>query len=91
MDTIDISISNEKITKTKRTYKNLDEMSLQKNYLRIIKYALDYSDNSRSLANFLKIRGERDTYIGSICINLFKSFITNKQRLFILRRELITK
>ena len=91
MDVTNISISNEKITKTKKTYKNLDEISLQKNYLRTIKYALDYSDNSRSLTNFLKIKGEKCAYIGSIYINLFESFITSKQNLFILRRELIAK
>ncbi len=33
MDTTNNSILNGKITKTKRTYKNLDEMFLQKNYL----------------------------------------------------------
>src|SRR6266699_1050656 len=91
MDTTDISISNGKTTKTKRTYKNLDEMSLQKNYLRIIKYALNYSNNNRSPANFLKTRGEKDAYIGPIYINLFENLITNKKSLLILRKELTAK
>src|SRR6266566_3015678 len=91
MDTIGISTSNEKITKTKRIYKNLDEMSLQKNYLQTIKYALDNSDNSRSLANLLKTRGKKGAYIDLIYINLFENFITNKQSLLIFRKELTTK
>ncbi len=78
MDVIDISISNGKIIKTKRIYKNLDEMFLQKNYLQIIKYILDYSDNNRSLTSFLKIKRKKDTYIGPIYINLFKSLIISK-------------
>ena len=77
--------------KTKRIYGNLDEMSLQKNYLRIIKYALNYFDNSKSLASLLKIRGEKGAYIGPICINLFENFIMNKQSFFILRKELTAK
>ncbi len=77
--------------KTKKTYRNLDKMSLQKNYLRIIKYTLNYSDNSKSSPNFLKTRGKRGGCIGLIRINLFESFIINKQNLFILRKELITK
>src|SRR6266699_2727786 len=91
MDVTSNSISSGKITKTKRTYGNLDEMSLQKNYLRTMKYALDYSDNSRSSANFLKIRGEKGAYIGLIYISLFENLITSKQGLFILRRELTAK
>ena len=43
-----------------------------------MKYALNYSDNSKSSANFLKIKGEKGAYIDPIYINLFKSFITNK-------------
>ena len=77
--------------KMKRIYKNLDKMSLQKNYLQIIKYALDYSNNSRFSANFLKIKGEKGVYIGSIYISLFESFITNKQNFLILRKELTAK
>ncbi len=77
--------------KTKRIYRNLDEMSLQKNYLQIIKYTLNYFDNSKSLASLLKIRGEKDAYIGSIYINLFENFIMNKQSFFILRKELTAK
>ncbi len=84
MNVIDIFISSGKITKTKKTYRNLDEMSLQKNYLRTIKYTLNYSDNSRSLANFLKIKGEKGIYIGPIYISLFESFIISKQSFFIL-------
>ncbi len=91
MNTIGISISNEKIIKTKKTYKNLDEIFLQKNYLQTIKYALDYSNNSKSLANFLKTKGERGIYIGLIRINLFENFITNKQSFFIFRKELTAK
>ncbi len=91
MNTIDNSTSNGKITKTKKTYRNLDEISLQKNYLRIIKYTLDYSNNSRSSTSFLKTREKKDTYIGPIYISLFKNFIMNKQNLLILRKELITK
>ncbi len=53
-------------------------MSLQKNYLQIIKYTLDYSNNSRFLTNLLKIKGEKNICIGFICISLFESFITNK-------------
>ncbi len=56
-----------------------------------MKYTLDYSDNNRSSMSFLKTRGEKDTYIGPICINLFESFITSKQSLLILRKKLITK
>ena len=78
MNTTNIFISNKKITKTKKIYKNLNEMSLQKNYLRIIKYALNYSDNNRSLANLLKTKGEKGAYIDLICINLLESFITSK-------------
>ncbi len=33
MDAINIFILNRKITKMKKTYRNLDEMFLQKNYL----------------------------------------------------------
>ncbi len=33
MDTTSISILNEKTIKTKKTYKNLNKMFLQKNYL----------------------------------------------------------
>ncbi len=91
MDAIGNSISSGKIIKTKRIYENLDEMSLQKNYLRIMKYILDYSDNSRFLTSLLRIRGERGVYIGPICISLFESFIMSKQGLFILRRELMAK
>ena len=91
MDVIGISISNRKIIKTKRIYRNLNEMFLQKNYLQIIKYVLDYSDNNRSLTDFLKIKGEKDVYINLIYINLFESFIMNKQSFFIFRRKLITK
>ncbi len=58
-------------------------MSLQKNYLQTIKYALDYSDNSRSSTSFLKTKGKRNTYIGLIYINLFENLITSKQSLFI--------
>ncbi len=57
-------------------------MSLQKDYLQIIKYTLDYSDNNRSPTNFLKIKKKKDAYIDPIRINLFKNFITNKQSLF---------
>ncbi len=78
MDVIDISILNRKTTKMKKTYRNLDEMSLQKNYLQIIKHILDYSDNSKSSTNFLKTKGEKSIYIGPIYINLFENFITNK-------------
>jgi len=91
MDVISISILNRKIIKTKKTYENLDKISLQKNYLWIMKYTLNYSDNNRSLTSFLKIKGEKGTYIGPICINLFESFITSKQSLFILRKELTAK
>src|SRR6266566_6912197 len=91
MDVTNNSISNGKTTKTKRTYRNLNEISLQKNYLRTIKYALDYSNNNRSSANLLKIRGEKDVYIGSIYINLFESFIINKQGFFILQKKLTVK
>src|SRR6266699_1948946 len=91
MDTTNISTSNEKTTKTKKTYGNLDEISLQKNYLRIIKYALDYSNNSRSSTNFLKTKKKRGIYIGPIYINLFESFITSKQGLLIFRKELTAK
>src|SRR6266699_5311182 len=91
MDATDISTSNGKTTKTKRTHGNLDEMSLQKNYLRTMKHALDYSDNSRSPANFLGTRGERGTYIGPIRINLFENLITSKQGLLILRKKLTAK
>ncbi len=91
MDATNISISNGKITKMKKIYRNLDKMSLQKNYLQIMKYILDYSDNNRSLMNLLKIKGEKDIYIGLIYINLFKSFIINKQSLFIFRKELTMK
>ena len=66
-------------------------MFLQKNYLRIMKYALDYSDNSRSPANFLKTKGEKGACIGPICISLFESFITSKQGFLILRKKLTTK
>ncbi len=66
-------------------------MSLQKNYLQIIKYILNYSNNNKSLANFLKIKGKKGIYIGPICINLFESSIINKQNFFIFRRELIIK
>ncbi len=68
----------------KRTYRNLNEISLQKNYLQIIKYTLDYSDNNRFSTNFLKLRGKKNACIGSICINLFESFITSKQSFLIL-------
>src|SRR6266566_1349944 len=91
MDATNNSTSSGKTTKTKRTYGNLDEMSLQKNYLQTMKYALDYSDNNRSPANLLKIRRERGACIGPIRINLFESLITSKQNLFILRKELTTK
>src|SRR6266699_7055121 len=91
MDATGNFISNRKIIKIKRIYGNLDEISLQKNYLRIIKYTLDYSDNSRSPTSFLMIKGERGVCIGPIYISLFKSFITSKQGLFILRKELTTK
>ncbi len=66
-------------------------MSLQKNYLQIIKYTLDYSDNSKSPTNLLKIKEEKDIYISSIRINLFENFITNKQSFLILRKELTAK
>ncbi len=66
-------------------------MSLQKNYLRIIKYALDYSNNSRSPTNLLGTKGKRGAYIGPIHINLLESLITSKQDLFILRKELTAK
>ena len=78
MDAINISILNRKIIKTKKIYKNLNEISLQKNYLQIIKYTLNYSDNNKSLTNFLKIKKEKGICIGSIYINLFENFITNK-------------
>ena len=78
MNVIDIFISSGKITKTKKTYRNLDEMSLQKNYLRIIKYILNYSDNNKSPESFLRIRRKKDTCIGPIRINLLESFIANK-------------
>ncbi len=78
MDIINISISNEKIIKTKKIYRNLNEISLQKNYLQIIKYILNYSDNSKSLMNFLKIKKEKGTYIDPIYISLFENFIINK-------------
>ena len=68
----------------KRIYRNLNEMSLQKNYLWIIKYVLDYFDNSRSLANFLRIKKKKDVYIDPIYISLFEIFIINKQDFFIL-------
>ncbi len=48
-----------------------------------MKYALDYSDNNRSPANFLEIRGERGVCIGLIYISLFESFIISKQSFFI--------
>ncbi len=91
IDATSNSISNGKITKTKRTYENLNEISLQKNYLQTMKYALDYSDNNISSASFLKIKGEKDAYIGPICISLFESLITSKQNLLILRKELTAK
>ncbi len=78
MDTTGISISNKKIIKTKRIYRNLNEISLQKNYLQTIKYTLDYSNNSRFPTNLLKIKGKRDAYIGFIRISLFENLITNK-------------
>src|SRR6266699_5001544 len=61
IDITNISISNRKIIKTKKTYKNLDEISLQKNYLRTIKYTLDYSDNNRSPKNLLKNKEKKGT------------------------------
>ncbi len=66
-------------------------MFLQKNYLQTIKYTLNYSDNNKSPTNFLKIKKKKDAYIGSIYINLFENLITNKQSLFILRKELTAK
>ncbi len=84
MDTTSISILNEKTIKTKKTYKNLNKMFLQKNYLQIIKYTLNYSNNNRSPTNLLKTKKERDIYINPIRINLFESFIINKKSFFIL-------
>ncbi len=78
MDIISIFILNERIIKTKKIYRNLDEMFLQKNYLRIIKYILDYSNNNKFLTNFLKIKKKKGIYISFIYINLFESFIINK-------------
>ncbi len=78
MNITNISISNRKITKTKKIYRNLNEIFLQKNYLQIIKYTLNYSDNNRSSANFLKTKGEKDTYIDPIYISLFNNFIMSK-------------
>ncbi len=43
-----------------------------------MKYTLNYSDNNKSLTNFLKIKGKKNIYINPIYINLFESFITNK-------------
>ncbi len=75
----------------KKIYKNLNKMFLQKNYLQIIKYTLDYSDNNRAPTNLLKIKGEKDVYIGPIYISLLESFITNKQGLLILQKKLTVK
>ncbi len=56
-----------------------------------MKYTLNYFDNSRFPENFLKIKREKSIYIDPIRINLFKSFIINKQSLFIFQKELTIK
>ena len=81
MDTINIFILNKKIIKTKRIYKNLNEMSLQKNYLQIIKYILNYSNNNKSLANFLKIR-KKKIFISVLSISIYSKTLLRTNKVF---------